>query len=137
MKNRMKGDKIAYVLLVVLTVTDAWLISHPNVLGRLGVWFYKYQYISTFPKALLTVGLSVLAALGVVWWAGRLQPLVAKRVLGIGFGLATVFLLGVILKFSGGTYAHTGKAFIWGFYLLPVLLLIVFGNGLLELRRSR
>lgn len=134
----MKNKAPIYWFIAILSVVDAWLISHPNTLGRLGVWFYKYQYISTFPKALLTVGLSVGVALGIAEWAKRqLRPTTAQKVLGAGLGVSLVLLGGIILKFSGGTYAHTGKAFIWGFYLLPVLLLVVFGNGLLELRRSR
>lgn len=133
----MKGNRVAYLMLGVLTVTDAWLISHPNLLGRFGVWFYRYDYLSTFPRALFTVGLSVALSVGVAEWAQRqLRPAVAQKVLLAGLLVALVFLVGVILKFSGGTYAHTGKAFVWGFHLLPILLAAVFGSALWQ-NRSR
>lgn len=132
----MKGKSFIYWLIAPLSVVDAWLISHPNALGRLGVWFYKYQYISTFPKALLTVGLSVGVALGIAEWAKRqLRPTTAQKVLGAGLGVSLILLGGIVLKFSGGTYAHTGKAFIWGFYLLPLLMMAVFGSSWWQNRR--
>jgi hypothetical protein len=37
-------------------------------------------------------------------------------------------LIQVIFKFSGGSYARTGKSFVWGMMLLPTLMLYIFGS---------
>ena len=54
----------SFLLLLVLSITDAYLLAHPNLVGRLGILLYKHSYIKTFPRALLTVllvvGISVL-----------------------------------------------------------------------------
>ncbi|HMG93794.1 MAG TPA: hypothetical protein VK589_27235, partial [Chryseolinea sp.] len=55
MKNRITF----YLFLLALIVLDAVLIRSPNLIGKLGLWFYKYHYLRTFPKALLTVSLVV------------------------------------------------------------------------------
>ena len=134
MKNR---SLIPYLLLIGVVIIDAWMISHPNLMGRFGVWFYKYEYIRTFPKALITVGLSVMAAIGIVeaslkWLNTKNTRLVLLLFLVISLAL----LAGVSLKFSGGTYAHTGNGFRWGFHVLPMLLIAIFGWGLWRLKKD-
>jgi hypothetical protein len=44
---------------MALIVLDAVLIRSPNLIGKIGLWFYKYHYLRTFPKALLTVSLVI------------------------------------------------------------------------------
>jgi predicted membrane channel-forming protein YqfA (hemolysin III family) len=51
------------LLLLVLSITDAYLLAHPNLIGRLGVLLYKHSYIRNFPRALLTVLLIVAVSL--------------------------------------------------------------------------
>lgn len=46
------------LLLIVLSITDAYLLAHPNLIGRLGVLIYKHSYIKNFPRAVVTVGSS-------------------------------------------------------------------------------
>ena len=53
-----------YILLFVLVILDAWLLAHPNLIGRAGVFFFEYEAIETFPKALGTVSLVVGLVLG-------------------------------------------------------------------------
>src|SRR6478609_10525517 len=48
-----------YLFIAALVVLDAVLIRSPNLLGKIGLWIYKYHYLRTFPKALLTVFLVV------------------------------------------------------------------------------
>lgn len=135
MKNR---SLIPYLLLIGVVISDAWMISHPNLMGRFGVWFYKYEYIRTFPKALLTVSLSVMVAIGIV--EASLKWLNAKNtrlVLSLFLVISLALLAGVSLKFSGGTYTHTGSAFRWGFHVLPMLLIAIFGWGLWRLKKDK
>lgn len=133
-----KRNLVPYLLLIGVVIIDAWMISHPNLMGRFGVWFYKYEYISTFPKALITVGLSVMAAIGIVEASLKwLNPQNTRLVLSLFLVISLALLAGVSLKFSGGTYAHTGKAFRWGFHVLPMLLIAVFGYGLWRLRAAK
>ncbi|MFN8357119.1 MAG: hypothetical protein U0Y10_21875 [Spirosomataceae bacterium] len=132
----MKSRQVYPLLLLTLIIFDAYLLSHPNLIGRFGVWFYRYEYISTFPKALLTVALSVAVTWGLVEVAQRFLStkngiLFLSVLLMVGLAL----LAGVLLKFSSGTYAHTGTKFKWGFYLLPILLISLIAKGLIALRK--
>ena len=126
-----------HVLLVILTITDAYLISHPNLIGRLGIWFYKYAYFKNFPNALLTVSLVVGVAFGLTELAKRRFPARgAVLVLALLLVVAVATFLGVYFKFSGGSYRLTGKAFIYGMHLLPGLLVVIFAQGLYEVFRT-
>lgn len=126
-----------HVLLIILTITDAFLLSHPNLIGRLGIWFYKYRYLQTFPRALLTVSITM----GLAWsltelTKRRLPARGAALVLALLLVVAVGMLLSVYLKFSGGTYRLTGKSFIYGAHLLPGMLTAVFAQGLYEVFRT-
>ncbi|MBC7890773.1 MAG: hypothetical protein H7Y12_01050 [Sphingobacteriaceae bacterium] len=126
-----------HLLLLVLTVTDAFLVSHPNLIGRFGVWFYKYASFKNFPNALLTVGLTVGISFGLTELVKRKLPARgAALVLALLLVVAVTLLLSVYLKFSGGTYRLTGKSFIYGMHLLPCLLLLIFAQGLYEVFRT-
>ena len=46
-------------LYAVLSVVVAWLVAHPNAVGRAGVLLNGYGFIDGFPAALLSVGGSV------------------------------------------------------------------------------
>jgi hypothetical protein len=119
----------ASLLLLVLSVTNAYMLAHPNLIGRFGIWFYRHDYLKTFQRALATVwlvvGLSVLICelirqftpprLG-VWWYLLLMVL----------GMA--LFAHVYVTFSSFTYRLTGKPFIYGAHLLPILLIGLFTN---------
>lgn len=129
------------MLLIVLSVTDAYLLAHPNIIGKIGVLVYKHSYIKNFPRALLTVVLVVGISLAV--------SEIFYRVLGykkasIGYGVLlaiSVFWFGyVFVTFSSFAYRITGKAFVYGAHLLPIILIGLFGRYLvkaqIQLRRK-
>lgn len=125
--------KFYYLLLVVLVLVDAWLLAHPNLVGKLGIWFYKYDYLKTFPRALATVGSVVLAVLALGWAARQYLPrtvgMVSLGTLAVGL---VVTLVQTVVQFSSGTYQFTGAGFKTGAVMLPVLLLLVTAEALLK-----
>jgi len=139
MKNRITF----YLFLMALIVLDAVLIRSPNLIGKLGLWFYKYHYLRTFPKALLTVSLVVgVSAILAEIVRYVVKKELIKRITGqvILFLLAVVSLIlltKVVMDFSGGTYSHTGIRFKSGAYLLPAILVVVFIYTSITLPRLR
>jgi cation transport ATPase len=125
----------SFLLLAVLSVTDAYLLAHPNLIGRLGILLYKHSYIKTFPRALLTVvlvvGISVLVCEG-------LYRYVRHKNAALGYSLLMMVSVGwflyVYITFSSFTYSITGKAFIYGAHLLPVILLGLYGRYFVKVR---
>jgi hypothetical protein len=61
----MKQNPSFYFIILVLVVIDSWLLAHPNLLGKLGILFFKYDMIRTFPRALATVGLTAIMAIAI------------------------------------------------------------------------
>ncbi len=121
-----------YLILVVLVVVDAWLLAHPNLLGKLGVLVFKYDMIRTFPRALATVGISALLSTLIVEFIPKAGKQTALIVLGILTVVSIGLLINTIMKFSSGSYALTGAGFKTGAILMPIILLLIFGNGLLD-----
>lgn len=111
------------LLLVVLSVTDAYLLAHPNLIGKIGVLVYKHHYIRNFPRALLTVAVVVGLVLALCEVVYRLAP--KKPAIFTYLALTAVSLawfMYVFVTFSSFSYRITGKAFIYGAHLLPVIL---------------
>ena len=121
-----------YLFLIALIVLDAVLIRSPNLIGKIGLWFYKYHYLRTFPKALLTVslvvGTSVIIAESVRFVVKKelLKRLAGQVILLMLTVLSLILLTKVIMVFSEGSYSHTGIRFKCGAYLLPAILATVF-----------
>lgn len=135
----MKRSLLFYTIIVLLVLMDSLLLSSPNLLGKIGLFIYKYQYLRSFPRTLLTVGIVILVAMVI---AKSIRLLVSSKFIqrGIGFTILFIFLVASIailiktgLDFSKWTYGHTGQRFKYGAYLLPVMLIIVFGYGLVTL----
>ncbi|MDQ1086037.1 MULTISPECIES: hypothetical protein [unclassified Siphonobacter] len=126
-----------FLLYLVLAVTDAWLLSHPNLIGRIGIWLYKYAYIKTFSRALvfvlILVGLSILVSELVKKY---LPIRTGVLVLALMLVIASMAFMNVFIQFSSGTYQFTGKGFIWGAHLLPIILILIFAQSLYELFRT-
>ena len=128
----MRGKINFYLFLIALIVLDAVLIRSPNLIGKIGLWFYKYHYLRTFPKALLTVtlvvGVSAIIAEGVRFVVMKeLVKRVAGQIILFLLTLLSIALLAiVVMNFSQGTYSHTGIRFKFGAYLLPAILAAVF-----------
>lgn len=128
----MKTRLTFYLFITVLVVLDAVLLRSPNLLGKIGLVIYKYHYLRTFPKALLTVSIVV----GVAILIGETVRFLVKRetikrMTGrlILFFLVTVSMAILVktgLDFMAWSYSHTGLRFRIGAYLLPSILVVVF-----------
>jgi hypothetical protein len=136
----MKKRLMFYCFVFALVVLDAVLLRSPNLLGKIGLIIYKYSYLRTFPKALLTVSLVVLLA---ILTAEVIRSLVInlkiKKVTG-SFLLTFLLLasISILIKtgidFTAWSYAHTGLRFRIGAYLLPLIWIAVFGYHVFTLR---
>ncbi|WP_192579330.1 hypothetical protein [Dyadobacter aurulentus] len=117
------------LLLLVLTVTDAYLLAHPNLIGRIGIFIYKHIYIRNFPRALLTVMLAVGISLALCELAyrflGKKAAIVFFLVLEV---VAVAWFIYIYVSFSSFSYRLTGKAFIYGAHLLPAILIGIFSR---------
>jgi len=128
----MKSRLTFYLFIAALVVLDAVLIRSPNLVGKIGLLIYKYHYLRTFPKALLTLSLVV----GVAAIVGEVIRFVVKKelikrlagsvLLFLLIVLSTALLVKVGMDFSSGSYSHTGLRFRIGAYLLPAILVVVF-----------
>ena len=125
----MRSNLFYYLVLLILTLTDAWLLAHPNIIGRVGIFLYDYDYLETLPKAMGTIGLTVLVALLLSLGIKRLKrPL--NLVLTVAITAACMYaVLQTYTKFTTGTYQLTGSGFKTGAVLLPIILTIVFGKA--------
>jgi hypothetical protein len=131
-----------YWILLTLILVDSWLLSKPNLLGKVGLIIYKYHYLRSFPRTLLTVWLVVSVSILVVLLVQylmkqqQLSKTVASLVLGIFLFFSILIIVKVYSDFTAWTYSHTGLKFRYGAYLLPVLVTIVFLNGLIQIHRT-
>ncbi|WP_019989462.1 hypothetical protein [Rudanella lutea] len=118
-----------YVLLLVLVVLDAWLLANPNLIGRVGVFLFEYDYISTFPRALGTVaGVTAVALL----LGGAARRFFKRPIAIILLAMLTIagliWLVQSVGQFTTGVYKLTGAGFKAGAMLLPGLVVLVFGK---------
>jgi hypothetical protein len=121
-----------YILLLVLVVLDGWLLAHPNLIGQAGVFFFDYSAIETFPKALGTVSMVIVVALLINWLVSRLsQPVTIGITVALLAG-SVYYLFQSFSQYNTGIYKLTGAGFRAGAILLPALVVLVFGEGLLR-----
>lgn len=117
------------LLLIALSITDAYLLAHPNLVGKLGILLYKHSYIKTFPRALVTVvlvvGISLLISELLYRFVSRKKALISYLIL---LSVSLFWFVYVYATFSSFSYRITGKAFIYGAHLLPVILIGLFGR---------
>lgn len=121
-----------YVLLAVLVVLDGWLMSHPNLLGRAGVFFYDYNYLKTFPRALGTVAAVVGISVVLTALISRAGKTVAVLLLAILLAVSGYWLFTSAIQFNEGVYKLTGAGFRAGAILLPGLIVLVVGKSLFD-----
>ncbi|MCX6213952.1 hypothetical protein [Spirosoma sp.] len=121
-----------YVLLLVLVILDGWLLAHPNLIGKAGVFFFDYSYLETFPKALGTVAVVVGLCLLIVWAVGQLSKPVALGITVALLAASAYYLFQSFTQYNTGIYKLTGAGFRAGAILLPGLTVLVFGEGLLR-----
>ncbi len=138
----MKSRFTFYLFIAALIFLDAVLIRSPNLLGKIGLLVYKYHYLRTFPKALLTVFLVVGVATvfsETIRFAVKnalLKNLAGKLLFFLLTALSVALAIKVGLDFSSGSYEHTGLRFRSGAYLLPLILVVVFIYGWLTLPKT-
>jgi hypothetical protein len=128
----MKSRINFYLFLAALVVLDSVLLRSPNLLGKIGLVIYKYYYLRTFPKALLTVtlvvGVSSILAEVIHFVVKReiMKRLTGKVILFLLVIASVTILVKTALDFTTWSYAHTGLRFRIGAYLLPAILVLVF-----------
>jgi hypothetical protein len=131
-----------YWILLTLILVDSWLLSKPNLIGKVGLIIYKYHYLRSFPRTLLTVWLVVSISILIVLLVQYLmkQTKISKMVASLILGtllVASVLMMGkVYMDFTAWTYSHTGWRFRYGAYLLPMIVMTVFINGMIQIRRT-
>ena len=131
-----------WIILIGLTTIDAYLIAKPNLLGKLGFIIYKYNYLRTFPRALLTVAIVVAVVWGItqlIVWLGYKEIIVKRTAILILTILMLLFVFTGIktaLDFQSWAYSHSGHKLKYGAYLLPVILIFVTGSGLIQVFRQ-
>jgi hypothetical protein len=132
-----------FIIIALLSVIDALLLAKPNFLGKIGLWLFKYSYLRTFPRAMLTVAVVV----GSAFLISELIVFSSKRKWikrGVGLLLLLIFVfasLGLLVKivhdFSKGIYSHTGVYFRYGVFLLPIILTVVFAASFFRLSSKK
>ena len=132
-----------YWLLLTMVLIDAWLLSKPNILGKIGLVIYKYHYLRSFPRTLLTVWIVISVSVLIVvliQYLKRQEKLSRGVAIGIlaAFAVASLLILGqVYVDFTSWSYSHAGMKFRYGAYLLPAMMVFVFVNGLAGLYIGR
>lgn len=129
----IKNTALLLIIVALLVLIDGYLLSHPNLLGRLGFVVYRYYFLKNFLRATLTVG-AVASICLVVSWAiqylvvrQRIAKSVALIVVAIFIALTVLLLVKTIIDFGSWSHAHAGIRLRIGAYLLPCLLALIFG----------
>ena len=131
-----------YWILLTLLLVDSWLLSKPNLLGKIGLLVYKYHYLRSFPRTLLTVwivvSIAVLTVLLVQYLRKheKISKILATVVLSLCFVAAASMMIKVYIDFTSWSYSHSGIKFRYGAYLLPMILMLVFANGIFQILTS-
>lgn len=126
-----------FILLGILAVVDSWMISHPNLMGKAGVFIYRYSMIKNFPNALLTVSVTLCSCYCIAWFLrNRKDKKWAFWSLTGFLGVSILLLIIMLFKFNTGVYARTGTPFRFGMILLPFLMVYIFAKELLFERRE-
>ncbi len=132
-----------FIVMALLSVIDSLLLAKPNLMGKVGLLIYKYNYLRTFPRAMLTVSIVVGSAMvfgELIIYLERKKGL-SKTLGGILLFFLVVVCSGLLAKlfmdFSKGAYSHTGIYFKYGVFLLPVILIIVFGAAFVRLVKKK
>jgi len=128
-----------YSVVAGLVILNGYLLSKPNLLGKIGLIVYNYYYLRTFPRTLLTVSIICAVALLLI---ELLSFLVRRRAIGITLasillGAFVVLSFAQLMKtgidFSAWTYSHTGLRFRLGAFMLPTVVIFIFTYGWLRL----
>lgn len=131
-----------YAVVVGLIILNGYLLSKPNLLGKIGLIVYKYHYLRTFPKTLLTVGIVCGLALLLM---ELFNFLVTQRIISLAIGRIMMALLIALsfaqliktgIDFTAWTYSHTGLRFRLGAFMLPTVVILIFTYGWMRLPKA-
>jgi hypothetical protein len=128
-----------YWVLLTLALVNSWLLSKPNIIGKIGLLIYKYHYLRSFPRTLLTVWIvvstSVLIVLVIQYLNkhGRMGKGLATVLFSACILLSVLLFTKVAMDFTSWSYSLTGLKFRIGAHMLPLILVFVFTNGLIAL----
>jgi hypothetical protein len=135
-------DRIFYVALFCSVILNSFLLSKPNLLGKIGLLIYKYHYLRSYPRTLLTVSCVISVAL-IVCWAiefftvrGKISKKTATIILAVFLVISALLLFQTINEFTAWSYSHIGRKFRYGAYMLPSLLIMVFTYFIVDIRLS-
>lgn len=130
-----------YTVVIGMIILNGFLLARPNLLGKVGLIVYKYYYLRTFPRTLLTVAVVCgLALLLTELFSFLVRRRVIPHILGtVIFGLFVALGFAQLVKtgidFSSWSYSHTGLRFRLGAFMLPTLVILIFTYGWLKLPR--
>ncbi len=139
----LKRGLLVWIMVFLLVLADSYMITKPNLIGKVGIWIYKYHYLKTFPKAFMTISLVVCIATGLgflIYFLVKkklIKRAIGKLLLSFFILICFVLLINVIITFSKGSYGHTGKLFRAGANLLPCILIFIFGYLLYEIGKIK
>jgi hypothetical protein len=131
-----------YSIIGGLIIFNGFLLSKPNLLGKIGLIVYKYYYLRSFPRTLLTVSIVCGIALALMeLFSFLVQRRIINRTIGmIMFGLFVLLGFAQLVKtgidFSSWTYSHTGLRFRLGAFMLPTVVILIFTYGWLGLPKK-
>jgi hypothetical protein len=136
--SRKYVDVLLCTLLVVLVVVDSYLLSSPNLFGRIGLIIFHFNAIRTFPGALIAVGAVSTMGAALSWmircpctrrFATRT---VSLAVFSVMITICVLLVARVSVRFSGWSYQQVGIGFRVGAFLLPVILTLIFVHGFIR-----
>ena len=126
-----------YILLLVLVILNGWLLAHHNLIGQAGVFFFDYEAIETFPKAVGSVALVTVVSLLITWIVSRLSQPISIGILVALLAASAYYLFRSFTQYNSGVYKLTGAGFRAGAILLPGLVVLIFSSGLLNAFQSK
>ncbi|HTE31386.1 MAG TPA: hypothetical protein VK666_13490 [Chryseolinea sp.] len=133
---------VFYFLVACLVVLNGYLLARPNLIGKIGLIVYKYYYLRSFPRTLLTVTIVCAIAIGLT---ELISVLMQRHILGRTIGpvitiifvlLAFAQLIKTGIDFSTWSYSHTGLRFRLGAFMLPTLMIVIFTYSLLGMKQT-
>lgn len=132
-----------YIIVALLIFIDSVLLASPNLIGKIGLLVYKYYYLRTFSRTLITVTL-VCGAFAMITFI--LSQLVIRQllkrnisifILSLLLGVVVLVYAKVIIDFSSWSYSHTGWRFKLGAYLLPLIVMFILVYTMITLKRNQ
>lgn len=128
-----------YSVTTGLIILNGYLLSKPNLLGKIGLIIYKYHYLRTFPRTLVTVslicGIAIALSESIAFLVrrGSVSRVAGTAVLVLLLTLAFAQLIVTGIDFSSWTYSHTGLRFRLGAFMLPTVVICILAFGLIKL----